>query len=104
MNHKKTQHPEVMPSCNDLRSKKIKRNKNNCWFEHKEEEPCQNSPGNNSESHKPDSGSKPSEQQVFQEVLGNSPPPDQIKTVLSMMTKMFSKMEDMELRIQSLTK
>ena len=91
MKHKKNMHLGTVPDCNLFRSKKCQKNENYCWYVHRDVKTNSNT-------------SKASNQQDFQEVLGDTPPPDQMKSVLMMVTKLFSKMEEMETKIQNIMK
>ena len=83
---------------------KGQRSENNCWFDHNVDEGRSNTPEKSIEEAKPNTPRKCANKQVFQEVLGNNPPPDQMNMVLELVTKLFTKIEDIELRIQTLMK
>ena len=46
----------------------------------------------------------PEKDQVFQEVIGDTPPPENMQSVLEMMKRMYVRMENMDMKIQSLMK
>ena len=104
MKHKKIFHPETIPICNLYKMNKCQRSENNCWFEHNVNKERSNPPEKPTEDPKPNTPRKYAKKQDFQEVLGNNPPPDQMNMVLELVTKLFTKIEDMELRFQTLMK
>jgi hypothetical protein len=83
---------------------KCQRSENNFWFDHNVDEVRSDTPEKSTEEAKPTPPRKCGKRQVFQEVLGNNPPPDQMTMILELVTKLFTKIEDMELRIQTLIK
>ena len=68
MKHKKALHPVIVPTCDNFRKNQCQRDEKDCWFDVFPSLP---------KSHY-------SEKMGFREVLGNTYPPDQLKTVLNM--------------------
>ena len=100
MNHKKLLHPEYIPPCEKFRANNCPRSNKECWFEHKivENYPNENNPWPklipSSPAH--------TEKQVFQEVTGNTLPPDQVGMMMEMVGKLCKKVEGLEEKIKSL--
>ena len=92
MKHKKNVHPDNIPTCDNFRKSQCTLGEKECWFEHKTEGP------------KLDSipSTKPSEKQVIREAFGNTFPPDQLKSMLIMIGKLFTKVENIEKRFEDL--
>ena len=92
MTHKKKNHPENLPTCEQFSRNKCSRSDQECWYEHPSTEI-------NSETHSP---AKSAEKLVFREVLGNSFPPDQLGKMMEMVRLLCSKVENMEERFREL--
>ena len=89
MKHKKALHPVSVPTCDNFRKNQCQRDEKDCWFEHKLDV-------NQSDVFPSLPKSHYSEKMGFREVLGNTFPPDQLKTVLNMVGTLVKKMENME--------
>ena len=74
MKHRKTLHPESVPSCDKFVKGQCSRGSQECWFEHKPSKHIHNSSTSAKQNQ--------DEQKVFQEALGNVFPPDQMKLML----------------------
>ena len=102
MKHKKMLHSETIPTCNLFKLGKCSRSEETCWFEHKRD--ASSSKVKEQSTGEPKSSTQRNKKQVFQEALGENHPPDQLKTVLDMVTMLCTKMEDMEMKIQTMMK
>ena len=88
MHHKKVEHTGSVSKCDKFKRKECFRSQADCWFIHDERV-------NDSF---PDSGSD----KGFYKTYKANPPPDQLSEILLFVTKMNSKMEEMENHIRSL--
>ena len=105
MMHKKINHIEIVQPCNLFRSNQCKKNEKTCWFDHNVQNQNHNTYADVLKSSTQNNSREiPVNNQVFQQVTENTHPPEKVDPVLEMMTKMLLKMENMELRIQSLMK
>ena len=77
MVHKKSKHRETVPNCEQFIRGECRRPESYCWFIHNEE-------------------NKSNYEQVFQKVIGKQIPPDQIATIVLMLTNLTQKVENME--------
>ena len=100
MTHKKINHPESLPTCEKFARGQCSRSVQGCWYEHPYTGPeAENPPPTKSKANPP---TKSAEKSVFQEALGKSFPPDQLKKMMEMVSNLCSKMEGMEKRFKEL--
>ena len=96
MKHRKTLHPKSVPTCDKFVKGQCSRTNQECWFEHI------------NSNHIPNSSNPAKKQQekeqVFQEPLGNIFPPDQMKLMMTMVSNLVKKVENIEKKFESLMK
>ena len=101
MKHKKLLHHQYVPSCEKFNRNKCSRTDNECWFHHRTVEKT-----SNVESAwpklSPESPLKTANQ-VFHEVAGTTFPPDQVKMMMDMVTRLCDKVDTMEKKMKELT-
>ena len=89
MKHKKMRHSDTVLPCERFLQGMCIRNEDTCWFKHSPTEITQKVP-------------TVSENQVFQHAPQNTAPPDQVAKMFQMMNSVCLKIEQMELKLQSL--
>ena len=105
MIHRKTKHAATVPVCNLFKLNECKRSDEVCWFLHnnKEHKSMTYAEALRTNTQK-NPRTIPEKDQVFQEVIGDTPPPENMQSVLEMMKRMYVRMENMDMKIQSLMK
>ena len=100
MKHKKESHPQNVPICNSFLKNGCYRSDQDCWFDHQSAKGQSRNPSPKKPKTKPSTES--TEKPVFQEAVGNSPPPDQVRKMMDMVSRLCSKMEKMEMKLEEL--
>ena len=104
MRHKKTSHSQSIPSCEKFNLNKCYRSDQECWFEHKTNKSKNDANPwpkliTNQTSQPKNDGSKTPD---FCEPAGHGFPPDQLKSMMGLISKLCNKVEKMEERFKDL--
>ena len=86
MTHKKENHPQNVPTCDKFLKNERSRSDQDCWFDHQpaKGQSKNSSPGKSKSNPQTESAEKSG----FHEAVGNSPPLDQVKEMMTMVSRL----------------